>query len=64
MQKAAGKRRQNGSVLSKSGHQGLHTRCGSWLLLLPGEGNQGLVPPGSCARTALLWAAGVGNSNL
>lgn len=63
MQKADCKQEQNGFVLSEAWCQGLHVRCGWQLLLLPGEGNRGLVPPGFCARGELLWAAHAGNSS-
>ena len=64
MPKADGKQGQNGFALSKAGCRGLHIRCGSQLLLLPGEGNRGVVPLGCCATGELLWAARVGNSSL
>lgn len=47
MQEAACKHGQNGFVLSKPWCQGLHVRCRSWLLLLPGEDSRSLVPLGA-----------------
>lgn len=47
MQEAACKHGQNGFVQSKAWCQGLSVGYRSWLLLLPGEDNQSLVPLGA-----------------